>query len=277
MVMNHYRNLILLFIISLLTHACELSNDVDVELPTGESFPFIEAYLVEGEPIQILAFKSNTLQEPVRINMLWNASVFIIGGTDSLKLKNLIKFDRNSDYLYNYLHDTIVSGRVNEYSLCIESDEFSPIRGISRPVGNVTIEQISLSESMILDIMSRNLDDPTCNYYQVRCHEYSAGKINDIHQFEVDLHEKPVGPVEITYPLQIASCDSLRVDLYRLDAVAYAYHRSISNALNANSDPFTTPSPFSGNIANARGIFTCVSRDSHTFFFQTLLVQSPQE
>jgi len=263
--MNHYRNLILLFVISLLTHACELSNDIDVELPAGESYPLIEAYLLEGEPMQILAIKSNTLQEPVHINMLWNASVYIIRGADSLKLKNLIKFERNSNYLYNYLLDTLVSNRVDEFCLYIESDEFSPISGTCKPVGNVAIEQISLNESMLLDIITRNLDDPTCNYYQVRCHEYSAGELNDIHQFEVDLHEKPEGSVEITYPLQIASCDSLRVDLYRLNAVAYAYHRSISSALNANSDPFTTPSPFLGNITNGRGIFTYVSRDSHTF------------
>jgi Domain of unknown function (DUF4249) len=267
MVMNHYRNFILLIVISLFANACELSNDINVELPSGESFPLIEAYLLEGEPIQILAFKSNTLHEPVRINMLWNASVYIISGADSLKLKNLIKIDRNSDYLYNYLQDTIVSSRVDEFCLYIESDEFSPISGTCKPVGNVEIEQISLNESMILDIKSTNLDDPTNNYYQVRCHEYSAGKLSDIHQFEVDLHEKPEGAIEITYPLQIASCDSLRVDLYRLDALAYKYHRSISNALNANSDPFTTPSPFSGNLTNARGIFTYVCRDSHTFSF----------
>ncbi len=265
--MTHYKSSILLLFIFLLSHACELSNEIDIELPAGESFPLVEAYLVEGEPMQILAIKSNTLQEPVRINMLWNASVYIIGATDSLKLKNLIKVDRNSGYLYNYLHDTLVNGRVEEFCLHIESDEFSPISGTCRPVGNVSIEQIALNESMKLDIVTRNLHTPDCNYYQLRCLEYSEGELSGIQQFEIDHHEKPEGPVEISYPLQFGSFDSIRVDLYRLDAQAYTYHRSISNALNANSDPFTTPSPFSGNLSNARGIFTCMSRDSHTFCF----------
>lgn len=265
--MSHYKYLILLLFFGILFHACELSSELDVELPSGESFPLIEAYLLEGEPMQILAIKSNTLQEPVSVNMLWNASVYIISGADSLKLKNLIKVDRNSAYLYNYLQDTIVNGSVEEYSLYIESEEFSPISGTCRPVGHVEIEQIALNESMMLDIITCNLDTPTCNYYQVRCLEYAEGELRGIQQFEIDHHVKPEGAVQISYPLEFKDCDSIRVDLYRLDADAYTYHRSISNALNANRDPFTTPSPFLGNITNGRGIFTCLSSDSHTFHF----------
>jgi Domain of unknown function (DUF4249) len=262
--MIKYRYLFLLFISCLLANACELDNHIDIALPEGNSFPIIEAYLVKDEPLQILVSKSNTLQEPVRINVLWNASVHVIFGEDSLKLKNLIKVDQNNAYLYNYLLDTIVTDNRQEYKLCIDTDEFGPITATCQPLGDVEIEQLSINESGVLELSSRNLDNPFCNYYQLRCLIYTEGELTDIYQRDFDFHEIPAGPVDLVYPLPYNNYDSLRVDLYRVDYVAYTYHRSISNAVNSNIDPFTTPSPFRGNISNGWGIFTFMTRDSRT-------------
>ncbi len=246
--------------------SCELNKNLDIELPEGEPVTVIEAYLVDGEPYQLLLFNSNTLTEPVRINLIWNARAYIIQGDDSLKLRNITKFDPETFFMYNYLHDSLVSKDVPGYKLYIEVPDALPVTAVSRPVGDVKIEDIDYSDGNIV-ITTRNSDDPLNNYYLLRMYEYKTGITKDIHQLEVDMHDEPSGPVNITYPLSFVESDSVHFDLYRIDSAAYSYQRSISNALGANRDPFTTPSPFMGNLQNAWGIFTCVSRDGRTEIF----------
>ena len=265
--MTRNKYLLSLLTAILLIHGCELDNSMEAGLPEGDPFPIVEAYLEEGEPFQILVSASNTLQEPVRINMVWNASVHIICENDSVKLKNLIRVDRDRNYLYNYLSDSLVSARESGFELLIESEEYPTIRASCHSVGKVEIEDIILDETMILEVLSRNLEDPSGNYYQLRCMEYSGGEIADIHQIEFDKHEESEGSIKLIYPLPANTFDSLRIDLYRIDSAAYEYHRSLSNALKANRDPFTPPTPFQGNLTNAWGLFTFVTRDSRTVLF----------
>ena len=263
--MNFTGKITLALLLSLLTSSCELDHSLDIELPAGEQILMVEAYLTEGKPLQILAFNSTTLQEPVRINLLWNASVYVINGNDSVRLKNIIKFDRNSGYLYNYLNDTLVTGNVPEYKLYIEIEGRTPVRAVGSPVGDVGIEAVYYDGAMV-EVKSNNLDDPSVNYYKLRISRFSGGTLQEVNQFVADMHNMPEGEITISSPLAEQVYDSLRVDLYRMDSTAFDYHRSISNALGANSDPFTPPGPFRGNIENAWGIFTCVSRDSFTIY-----------
>lgn len=244
--------------------ACELDNTIDIELPKGEAFPIVEACLVEGESYQLFLSLSNTLQDPVRINPLWNEKVFIISGQDSMKLLNMIRVDPDNDYLYNYLLDTLVSGEAEQFTLHIESDSYGTINGSCQPVGDVKIEYLELDKSGALELGTVNLEDPAGNYYQLRCLEYDSGELSRIHQQEFDLHGLSAGPVSITNFLELSPFDSMRIDLYRIDSTAYEYYHQVSNALNANIDPFTPPTPFPGNVTNAWGIFSFATRDSRT-------------
>ena len=256
---------ILSTLIGLLVASCELDRSLDMYLPQGDPVPLVEAYLVEGEPMEILFSRSNTLQEPVKINLIWNASVYIIDGNDSLKLKNIIKVERKKGFLYNYLLDTLVNAKKTEYELYIEKDGFDPVRAICHPVGPVQIEDVAYHDAM-LDVKSRNLGNPSENYYMLRVNSFSGDSLSDVSQVISDQHNLPEGDITISYPFTYETQDSIRVDLYRVDSTTYDYQRSISNALGANRDPFTAPSPFRGNVENAWGIFTYVSRDSYTVY-----------
>ncbi|MFO7756172.1 MAG: DUF4249 family protein [Bacteroidales bacterium] len=258
--------IIYLFMIVMLAGSCEMEDRLDIDLPEGDPVPVVEAYLLANESLQLLYFQSTSLQEPVRINLLWNTPVYIIRGEDSLSLRNIIKLDRESAYMYNYLHDSLVSPDASEYRLFIDSEEYGPITAVSRPAGKVDIEEVNYDGSL-LEIHSRNLEQASYNYYKMRLYEFRGDSILNIHQAELDLSREGEGEVLITYPLPGIDCDSIRVDLYRIDSAAYNYHRSISNALGANRDPFTTPVPFSGNVENAWGIFTCVSRASRMMYY----------
>jgi len=260
------KNLIIcLIILAPIAVSCELENRLDIELPAGDPVPVVEAYLVAGEPVQLLYFQSNTLHEAVRINLLWNTPVYIISGEDSLRLRNIIKIDRKSAYMYNYLNDSLIDPDVSEYRLFIDSEEYGPLTAVSRPSGKVDIEEVNYDGSL-LEIQSRNLEEASYNFYQMMVYEFRGDSILNTHQAEIDLSNQKKGPVLITYPLPDTDHDSLRIDLYRIDSAAYRYHRNISNALGANRDPFTTPVPFGGNVDNAWGIFTCVSRASRMIY-----------
>ncbi len=243
--------------------SCELDHNLDLPLPEGDPVPLVEGYLVEGEPMQMLIYRSNTLQEPVRINLLWNASVYIVSGNDSLKLKNIIRMEQSTGYLYNYLLDTLVKKNAASYDLYIEAEGLKPVSAICRPVGEVHIEKVNY-QSSILEVQTRNLEDSSQNYYMLRLNIFSGGALTQVNQVLSDQHTLPEGRVTISYPTPAEIPDSLRVDLYRIDSTAYDYQRSVSNALGANRDPFTAPSPFRGNVENAWGIFTCMSRDTYT-------------
>ena len=263
--MNSTEKIFLAILLSLLASSCELNNNLDMELPAGEPFPMVEAYLREGGPLQILAFKSTTLQEPVRINLTWNASVYIINGIDSLKLKNIVKIDPSTGYFYNYLLDTLVKDNVEEYGLYVEIEGYNPVRAVSSPVGDVRIKDAFYNGSVV-KVKSSNLDDPSVNFYKLRLSNFSGGSLQGVNQIIADMHKMPQGDITISSPLVAEVYDSLGIDLYRMDSTAFNYHRSISNALGANRDPFTPPGPFRGNVENAWGIFTCVSRDSYTLY-----------
>ncbi len=256
---------IIIYLLAMITSSCELDDNLDMDLPEGDPILLVEAYLVEGESLKILVYRSNTLQEPVRMNLIWNASVYIIEDNDSLKLKNIINMERATGYLYNYLLDTLVNGSKGEYNLYIEGEGFKPVSAVCRPVGAVHIENVSYQTS-VLEVKSRNLDDPSENYYMLRLNSFSEGYLSEVNQIISDQHTLPEGDITISYPYVEGIQDSLRVDLYRIDSTAYDYQRSVSNALGANRDPFTVPSPFRGNLENAWGIFTCMSRDSYVLY-----------
>ena len=54
---------IMICLLAMLTSSCELDDNLDMDLPERVPIPLVEAYLVEGEPLQILVYRSNTLQE----------------------------------------------------------------------------------------------------------------------------------------------------------------------------------------------------------------------
>ncbi|MCF8223109.1 MAG: DUF4249 domain-containing protein [Bacteroidales bacterium] len=258
--------IILIVIIPVFMPSCELDNSLEKDLPEGENIPMLEAYLVEGEKMEILFFSSTTMQEPVRINMIWNSSAYIISGVDSIKLRNLVKADYNTGFLYNYISDSIVNPGEGEYSVYIEKEGYKPVKASSRLPGEVIISGLEYDNEM-LTVRTANLRDDCVNYYLLRMTGFSDGTLNAVEQALIDMHEKPEGNVSISYPFTGDGNDSTRVDLYRIDSTAYDYHRSIINALGANRDAFTTPSPFRGNVENAWGIFTCTTKDSRTIVY----------
>lgn len=250
--------------ILLLLASCELEERLDTQLPAGDPIPIVEAYLQEGAPYQILLFESNNLQEEVRINTLWNARVWVIHGSDSIRLRNIIRIGEYG-FFYNYISDSIVKPKTGNYRLLIEGAADESLQASCQALPQVQIDQASLLPDRI-QLSTTNTGTAHHNYYLLRSYLYSEGNIESYYQTVYDFHLQAEGQVEISAPVQESPGDSVLLELFRLDSTAYVYHRRVGNAINANRDPFASPVPIEGNISHAWGIFTYTCRDQRMLY-----------
>lgn len=254
----NYRYLLIILLIS--CFGCELEKDIDISLPQGEKHLILEAYLVQNQSYKLLLYQSNTLHEPVVYDFVWNASIQIFNETDTIRLSNMIEFDNESGYLYNYISGDTVKNDADTYTLRLITRTHDTITAITKPVPEISIDTAYATNNSLV-ITAANSSRSDFNYYLTRGKIYRNDSIENF-QYVYDFSSLPEGPVNFETPVDMHMIDSIQLNAYRFDKAAYDYHISIEKAYSANQDPFTIPTEICGNTSNGYGIFTCCSTDN---------------
>lgn len=262
--------------------ACDLEQEVDIDLPEYESRFAVECYLEPGQPFSLLLSRSLPYfssfpplnQEFVESILVDSAQVEVVHNGRVYKLRNQLAFNPLTRKLFNYFsNEKVPFDTISSFELAITLPGGQTITSLTRILPSVAIDSlvVQFAESDTLArVLTYFTDDPgEKNYYRRMFHRSSLDS-NSVQDFSIDdrlLEGLAVFGTGYNYEVG----DTVISTLFHIDQAYYEFLESVGDAVNANGNPFSQPSPVISNLggtANAIGIFTGISYDRYAIVLQ---------
>ena len=255
--------------------ACNLTKDVEIELPEYERQPVVECYLEPGKPFRLLLSQSYGFFDPFGLDstflqktLLQGAVVTISYGGQTDTLANQTSFELDPLKIFNYTGKKVVPATPGiEYTLSIAlPDKRGNISGRATMLPFVPIDSVEFSPDR--DTLARLLtyvtdDLSTPNFYR-RLLNYST--LDSLPQQDFVFSDRTSTGNKIAFG---TGYDLMRGDtafntIFHISREYYDYLESVQLAVAGNISPFAQPSAIRSNVngsANPLGIFTCMVYD----------------
>ena len=274
--MDHLRYFFLLALVSMLgVLACDLEQEVDIDLPEYESRVVVECYLEPGQPFSLLLSRSlpyfspfpplnqefleNILVDSARVEVFYDGRTY--------ELSNQLFFNPFTRKLFNYYSpEKVPFDTLSNFQLSITMPDGQTVLASAQilPVVKIDSLVVQFNESDTLArVLTYFTDDPDVkNYYRRMFHRSSLDSAA-VQDFSVDdriLEGTAVFGTGYNY----AVGDTIISTLFHLSPDYYEFLESLEDAVSSNGNPFAQPSPIISNLrgtANAMGIFTGISYD----------------
>lgn len=259
--------------------SCNLTRDVNIDLPEYDRQPVVECYLEPGKPFQLLLTRSYAFFDEFGLdsnflqNTLLDGALVTIsydGHTDTLI--NGIFPELNPLKIYNYKSFSIVPATPGlQFDLNITLPDGTNITGQTVMLPPVPIDSSVVGWNPEKDTLARVLTYITDNrqtqdYYR-RILNYST--LDSVPEqdfvFSDRTSQEPVIAFGTGYDL--VEGDTVISAVYHITKEYYDYVESVQLAVSGNINPFAQPSPIKSNVSgsgNPLGIFTCLAFDRDT-------------
>lgn len=268
--------LCVLCVMSWLMSACNLEQEIDLQLPEYEGRLVVEGYLQAGRPFAILLTRSSGYFDPFNLNgnqfltdlLEGGARVTIKQGDKVYELENKLIIDRFTGKFFNYSLDRKVPANYDEvFELEIltgKGDRISSTTQLLKPVPidsvNVEFESEDSGSARVLTYFT---DPPNeTNYYR---RMLSEGSLDSLALQDFSTSDRVVENVGVFGTRYIfEEGDSIINTLFHISEDYYNFLESVQGAVQANGNPFAQPSPIISNIesnVDAFGIFTTLNYD----------------
>jgi hypothetical protein len=270
---------IILFLV-FLTAACNLTQEIDLELPDAGGQPVVECYLEPGEPYRLLLSRSSAYfddfpqdpQEFIEELLIDSAEVEIRRGSEIIVLENIASIDFDFSKLYNYSSSELVPyDTLSEFQLFILLPDGNNIEAKTVilpivPIDSVVIEfpeeevdPDSIPKARALTYLS---DDPDeVNFYRRMFHWNSLDSIPE-QDFVTNDDFVDNGTLVFGTGFDYPVGDTLYNAIFHMTEDYYDYQASIFNSIAANANPFAPPGLIESNVTGSSdplGIFTGLS------------------
>ncbi|MEZ4892381.1 MAG: DUF4249 domain-containing protein [Saprospiraceae bacterium] len=262
--------------------ACNLTNDVNIDLPAYESQPVVECYLEPGKPFRLLLSRSYAFFDQFGLDSsflektLLNDAVVTIsynGQTDTLI--NQLNFDPSPLKIFNYLGSNIVPATPGIlYKLDIElPDNRGHISGETTMLPKVPIDSVvvDFNPEPAFDTLARMLTYITDNQNEVnfyrRLLNYATLDSFPDQDFLVTDRFSQTALIAFGTGYELEVGDTVFNTIFHITKDYYDYAESYQLAVAGNLNPFSQPSPIKSNVSgtgNPLGIFTCLVYDRDT-------------
>ncbi|MCB0578283.1 MAG: DUF4249 domain-containing protein [Phaeodactylibacter sp.] len=270
-----HRSLLLAVLAIVALWACDLEQEVDIDLPEYESRIILECYLEPGQPFSLLLsrsqpffdpfpalnqdFLSNILIDSARIEIAHNGRTYV--------LENRLAFNPQTRKVFNYYSsEKVPFDTIAPFELSVTLPDGRTISGTTRILPAVEIDSlvVQFAESDTLARVLTYFTDDTSerNYYRRMFHQSSLDS-SAVQDFSVDdriLEGTAVFGTGYNY----SEGDTVISTLFHIDRSYYEFLESVGDALGSNGNPFAQPSPIISNLegtVDAVGIFTGISYD----------------
>ncbi len=260
--------------------ACNLSKEVDINLPEYERQPVVECYLEPGKPFRLLLTQSYGFFDPFGLDssffentLLQDAVVTISYNGQTDTLYNNFSLDPSPLKLFNYTGLNIVPATPNiEYTLNIVlPGNGGAITGRTIMLPLVPIDSVVVEPYAEADTIFRALtyltDNPsTPNYYRRLLNYYSLDSVPE-QDFLADDRILTSSKLAFGTGYELGEGDTIYNTVFHITKDYYDYYESVQLAVFGNINPFAQPSPIKSNVsgtANPLGIFTCLVYDRDT-------------
>lgn len=264
---------ILTTLIALLNFACQKAKIVEVNLPPSQVQTAVECYLEPGQPIKLLLSETQDTYQKQEIPTDFYSGAFITithsGQIDTLKFNLQQDTVYSAGKVYNYTNPRIINYKEGEvFSLYIKTSKGTIVTAQTSfsnivPIDSIYVLYTSNTKASLKIDFHDNL--ATKDYYRITIADDTA-KLNNRGQLLFTDELITTSKVSINMPDEFNDKDSLQVTLYHLDKPYYDFTKSVSDAIQANGDPFAVPSQIRSNIVGGTGIFQALSYDRKKAF-----------
>lgn len=258
-----------------LFQSCNLEKQIDIQLPSYETEPFIECYLVPNEPFRLLITKTSSYFDNLSLNnplfsesfLLEGAEVSITHGSSNYSLKNELVIDPNSEKIYNYYHPNWVEYNTEDsFYLEILLPNGSQITASSIFLDTVQFDSIVVQFDP-QDSLARTLtyfrDFPNETNFYRRVLTVGEERNEPIQDFvSDDLFIDSIFVFGSGYVFN--SGDTVYHSVFHLTEAYHDFLESVQQAIDGSGNPFGVPSPIRTNLSgNVQGIFSCISESKN--------------
>ncbi len=272
-------NLSIIFFLSLA--ACNLTKDVDINLPDYQSQPSVECYLEPGQPFRLLLTHSYGFFDPFGLDSNFLQKTLLEGATVTISYNGQTDTLTNGLFftfiapikLFNYQSNQLVPTTPGvEYALNITlPNNGGNIVGRTTMLPSVPIDSVVVEFSPDIDTLARVLtyinDDRTMPNYYRRLLNYGSLDSVPEQDFLVDDRIVKTDLIAFGTGYELVEGDTAFNTIFHINKDYYDYYESIQLAIIGNLSPFAQPSPIKGNVSgssNPLGIFTCLVYDRDT-------------
>ncbi|MCO6480646.1 MAG: DUF4249 domain-containing protein [Phaeodactylibacter sp.] len=274
--MNHLRFPFLFWaLLAVGLSACDLEQEVDIELPEYESRLVVECYLEPGKPFSLLLSRSLPYFDPFpplnqefleRI-LVNNAEVKVFHDGKTYELKNRLDLNPFTLKVANYNSpESVPFDTLSPFELLITLADGGEITASTRilPVVRIDSLVVQFAEADTLArVLTYFTDNPEeDNYYRRMFHRSSLDSAA-LQDFTVD-DRILEGTAVFGTGYDYAVGDTVIATLFHINRSYYEFLESLEDAVSSNGNPFAQPSPIIsslGGTAEALGIFTGISYD----------------
>jgi hypothetical protein len=258
------------FIIGMIITSCNLSKDIEIELPAYDRQPVVECYLEPGKPFRMLLTQSYSFFDPLGLDSTFLEKTLLQGATVSIEydgqtvsLPNTFSIEQNPLKLFNYTSSTIVPATPGiNYTLKIVLNDGKEITSQTTMLPKVEFDSLPVSRS-VQDtnkwrVLSYITDDMTqANYYR---RLFQVNNLDTIAEqdFLVDDRFSTSSVIAFGTGFEYERGDTLYNTIMHINLEYFEFFESVSNAVIGTASPFAQPSPIKSNVtgsANPLGIF----------------------
>ena len=256
--------------------ACNLTNDVNIDLPDYERQPVVECYLEPGEPFRLLLSQSYSFFDPFGLDssflqktLLNDALVTISYNGQTDTLRNQLSFETSPIKIFNYVGlNTVPAAPGVEYQLNIElPNNGGNITGSATMLPLVRIDSVvvDFNPDAAFDTLARALtyitdDQSQPNFYRRLLNYGSLDSVPE-QDFLVTDRFSQTALIAFGTGYELAEGDTVFNTIFHIQKDYYDYAESVQLAVAGNLNPFSQPSPIKSNVrgtGNPLGIFTCL-------------------
>lgn len=263
--------------------ACNLEQEVDLNLPAYESQIVVESYLEVGEPFTLLLTKSAayfdalpTLDESL-VETLFeqDATVSINLNGKTYELGNELGVNPFTGKFYNYVNPEAVPENYDDvFTLNITTKDGETITGTTQLLPAVTADSLIVEFNENIDTLARFLayysdDETQDNWYRRMLH---FGTLDTLEQ-DFALNDQFVdnGALVFGTGYDYVEGDTLLSTFIHIEEAYHDFLESIQGAIDSNGNPFGQPSSILSNVtgtADPIGIFTGLAIDRRQVIIQ---------
>lgn len=266
------------FGLSLLVSACNLTQEVEIDLPAYENQLVVESYLIPGQPFFVLLTTSFSYFDPFPAEtsqfleelLVKGATVTIKYGDKTVNLSEQLFFNPFTGKLYNYVSSQLVpSDFTSEFQLEIRTTD-----------GELVTAKTFIPKSILTDSLVIQKSETDTLY---RLLAYWTDDVNEKNYFRRILNVGSMDSVYVDFTLDDRLLDSAKFvvgsgyDFSIGDTVIntilhvtkeyYDFSNSVSFAASSNGNPFSQPSTIRSNLEGSKnplGIFAGINPDQRT-------------
>ena len=271
------KNILFFCSIALLT-ACNLTKEVDIQLPEYTVQPVVECYLEPGKPFRLLLTRSYGFFDPLGLDssfldktLVSNALVTVTYNGQTDTLYNNFSVEPSPLKLFNYTGDRIVPATPGlEYVLNISlPNNGGQITGRTTmlplvPIDSIVVEFGPKSTDSLARVLTYITDDrSTVDYYRRMLNYSNLDSLAD-QDFIFSDRTSTTEKIAFGTGYELERGDTVFNTVFHITKDYYDFYESVSLARAGNANPFAQPSAIRSNVsgtANPLGIFTCLVYD----------------